>query len=106
MRHGITVEFSAPYTNGHNGVAGRGMRTIIEGVCCVLTDSGLPPSLWADAATFVIYTQNLIPSARHPGVIPTERWSGKHQDISHLHPFRCIAYAMIPMELGVLKLAP
>ena len=56
MRHGITVEFSAPYAHSQHGVAEHGMRTIIEGVCCVLADSGLPPSLWADAAAFIIYT--------------------------------------------------
>jgi len=32
MNHGITVEFSAPYAHGQNGVAEHGMRTIIEGV--------------------------------------------------------------------------
>lgn len=69
MKHGI-MEFSVPYAHGQNGVAERGMRTIIEGVCCVLADSGLPPSLWADAAAFTIYTRNLIPSAHHPGLIP------------------------------------
>ena len=106
MRHGITVEFNAPYTRDQNRVAECGMRTIIEGVHCVLADSGLPPSLWADATTFIIYTRNPIPSACHPGLVPAEKWSGRCQDISHLHPFGCIAYAKILRELGILKLAP
>ena len=54
--HGITVEFSVPYAHGQNGVAEHGMRTIIEGVHSLLTNSGLPPSLWANAAAFTIYT--------------------------------------------------
>ena len=36
--HGITVEFSAPYAHSQNGMAERGMRTIIEGVHCILAD--------------------------------------------------------------------
>jgi len=105
-KHGITVEFSAPYAHGQNRVAECGMRTIIKGVHCILADSGLPPLLWADAAPFTIYTHNLIPSACHPGLIPAERWSGKCQDVSHLCPFSCIAYAKIPVEIGISKLAP
>ncbi|EDR06651.1 retrovirus-related pol polyprotein [Laccaria bicolor S238N-H82] len=105
-RHGIIVEFSAPYAHGQNGVAERGMRIIIKGVRCVLADSGLPPSLWADAAAYIIYTRNLIPSARHPRLIPAEKWTNKRQDISHLRPFGCIAYAKIPAEISISKLAP
>ena len=105
-RHGIIVEFSAPYAHSQNGVAERGMCTILEGMHCILADSGLPTSLWADAATYIIYTRNLIPSACHPGLIPAERWSGRRQDVSHLHPFGSIAYTKIPTELGISKLAP
>jgi hypothetical protein len=104
--HGIIVEFSAPYAHGQNGVAERGMRIILEGVRCVLADSGLSPSLWADTAAFIIYTRNLIPSSRHPGIVPAEKWSGKRQSVAHLRPFGCIAYAKIPAEIGVSKLAP
>ena len=96
MRHGITVEFSAPYTHSQNRVAEHGMRTIIEGIHCILADSGLPPSLWADADTFIIYTQNLIPSARHPGLVPTEKGRGDvktyltctHSDVFHMPRFQ------------------
>ena len=104
--HGIIVNFSAPYAHGQNGMAERGMRTIIEGTRCLLVDSGLPPSLWADAAATVIYIRNFIPSARHPGVVPAERWTGKRQDVSHLRPFGCTAYAKIPAEINVSKLSP
>ena len=104
--HGIIVEFSAPYAHGQNGMAERGMRTIIEGTRCLLVDSGLPPSLWADAAATVIYLRNFVPSARHPGVVPAEQWTGKRQNISHLRPFGCTAYAKVPVGIGISKLLP
>ena len=104
--HGIIVEFSAPYAHGQNGMAERGMRIILKGTRCLLVDSGLPPSLWADAAAMVIYLRNFVPSARHPGIVPAECWTGKRQDISHLRPFGCIAYAKIPVEIGISKLSP
>lgn len=105
-KHGIIVEFSAPYTHGQNRVAEHGMQIIIERTWCLLTNSGLPPSLWADAASFTIYTGNLIPSTHHPGCVPAERWTNKRQDVSHLHPFGCNAYTRISGEIGVSKLAP
>ena len=37
----------------------------------------------------MIYIRNLIPSARHPGVVPAERWTGKRRDVSNLLPFGC-----------------
>ena len=73
---------------------------------CLLVDSGLPPSLWVDAAATVICLHNFIPSARHPGIVPAEHWTGKQQDISHLCLFGCIAYAKIPVEIGISKLSP
>lgn len=105
-KHGIIVEFSAPYAHGQNGVAERGMRTIIERTRCLLADSGLSPSLWADAAAFTIYTGNLIPSTRQPERVPAEKWTNKRQDVSHLRPFGCTAYAKIPEEIGTSKLSP
>jgi len=100
------IEFSMPYTHGQNGMAEHGMRIIIEGTCCLLIDSGLPPSLWADAAVMVIYLCNFVPSARHPGIVPAEQWTGKWQDISHFRPFGCTAYAKILAEIGISKLLP
>ena len=104
--HGIIVKFSMPYTHGQNRMAEHGMRIIIKGTCCLLVDSGLPPSLWADAAVTVIYLCNFVPSAHHPGIVPAEQWTGKRQDISHLHPFGCTAYAKILAEIGISKLSP
>ena len=85
--HGIIHEFTAPYSSAHNGSAERVIRTTIDDVCTLLHDSGLGPSYWAEAATYSIDTQNLIPSCRHPDHIPIEAFSGKQQNIAYLHVF-------------------
>jgi len=43
---------------------------------------------------------------RHPGSIPAELWYSHRQDISYLRPFGTIAYAHIPLDLGLSKLSP
>jgi Reverse transcriptase (RNA-dependent DNA polymerase)/gag-polypeptide of LTR copia-type/GAG-pre-integrase domain len=103
---GIILECGAAYAHGSNGVAERAIRTIIEGVRTVLVDSGAPHFLWAEAAATVAYVRNLTPSARHPDTIPEEAFTQKRQNISHLRPFGCVAYAHIPSEIDHSKLSP
>ena len=57
------MEATTPYAHASNGVAEQSNRTIIQGVQCALSDSDLPPSLWADAMHYQVDTQNLIPSS-------------------------------------------
>jgi hypothetical protein len=75
--NGIIIESTVPYAHASNGVAERANRTVIEGIRCILSDSGMPPSLWADAAAFYVYTRNLVPSSRHKGRVPAEAWTQK-----------------------------
>ena len=95
-----------PYAHAQNGVAEQAIRTVIQSVRSLLFDAGLPKSLWAEAASCAVYVQEFIPSSRHPGVVPLECWMRRKQDISHLCPFRCVAYAQVPAELVVSKLDP
>ncbi|KAJ3496002.1 hypothetical protein NLJ89_g10543 [Agrocybe chaxingu] len=103
---GIILKSTALYAHASNGVPERTNRTIVEGVRCLLCDSGLPPSLWADAAATSVYTRNLIPLSRHPGKVPAEVWTGKRQDVSHLRPFGCTTYAKVPKEVNPSKIGP
>ena len=66
QKHGIAQELMAPYSLSQNGLAERALRTTMEDVRTLLRDSGLSHSFWAEAAAHSIYTQNLIPSCRHP----------------------------------------
>jgi hypothetical protein len=106
QRHGITHEFTAPYSSAQNGLAERAIRTTIDDVRTLLRDSGLGHSYWAEAAAYSIDTRNLIPSRRHPGRIPVESFSGKRQNVAHLRVFGAKCWAKIPTAHGNSKLDP
>ena len=101
QKHGITHEFSAPYSSSQNGLAERAIRTTMDDVHTLLWDSGLGHSYWAEAAAYSIDTRNLIPSRRHPGRIPLEAYSGRRQDVAFLRVFGSKCWAKIPMVHGV-----
>ena len=104
--HGITHEFTAPYSSAQNGLAERAIRTTIDDVRTLLRDSGLGHSYWAEAAAYSIDTRNLIPSRRHPGQVPLESFSGKRQNVAHLRVFGAKCWAKIPSAHGSSKLDP
>ena len=101
QRHGITHEFTAPYSSAQNGLAERAIRTTIDDVRTLLRDSGLGHSYWAEAAAYSVDTRNLIPSRRHPGRIPLESFSGKRQGIGHLRVFGSRCWAKLPTVHGM-----
>ena len=105
-RHGITHEFTAPYSSAQNGLAERAIRTTIDDVRTLLRDSSLGHSYWAEAASYSIDTRNLIPSRRHPGRIPAESFTGKRQSVAHLRVFGAKCWAKIPTAHGGSKLDP
>ena len=98
--HSILHEISAPYSSAQNGLAERAIRTTIEDVRTLLSDSGLGHSYWAEAAAYSIHTRNLIPSRRHPTKIPLESLTGRRQGVSHLRVFGSSVWAKIPTVHG------
>ena len=106
QHHGIMHEFTALYSSAQNGLAEYAIRTTIDDVCTLLHDSSLSHLYWAEAAAYSIDTCNLIPSCCHPGQIPDESFSGKKQDIGHLHVFGAKCWAKISTTLGGSKLDP
>jgi transposase InsO family protein len=89
MRHDLTI----PHTPQQNGVAERVNRTIVEALITMLHESGLPTSLWAEAAMHFASTKNLLPHAALKGDVPARVWSGKSPSHLALHPFGCAAFA-------------
>ena len=96
QRHGIMHKFMAPYSSAQNGLDECAIRTTIDDVHTLLHDSNISHLYWAEAAAYFIKTHNLIPSRHHPGQIPTESFSGKKQDVSHLCVFGAKCWPKIP----------
>jgi len=57
----VLHELSCVYTPQQNGMVERGNRTVPEGIRTLLSESGLPLDLWAEAASTVIYAYNRLP---------------------------------------------
>ncbi|KAJ3552016.1 hypothetical protein NP233_g12967 [Leucocoprinus birnbaumii] len=104
-QHGFTIDFTTAYAHQQNGAAERSMRIILDGARSMLVESGLPMKFWPEAVRMAVYVRNLIPSKRHPDVVPAERWYGKKQDVTHLRPFGATAYAHISPKTSTSKLA-
>ena len=86
------------YTPEQNGKAERLNRTLLDRVRAMLEDSGLPKTLWAEAATTASYLRNRAPAAGR-SCTPWEAFFGNKPDVSHLRVFGARAYALQPKEL-------
>jgi hypothetical protein len=56
----------------------------------VLNASGLPHTLWGEAANYVIYTQNRTGCTVHDGLTPYEMLHGDRPNIGHLRAWGCV----------------
>ncbi|UYV77601.1 hypothetical protein LAZ67_15001684 [Cordylochernes scorpioides] len=92
---GIKHQLTVPYSPAQNGVAERKNRSLMEMTRCMLFDSGLPQSLWAEAVTTANYLHNRIPS-KTTDKAPFELWTNRKPSLKHLKRFGCKAFAYIP----------
>lgn len=86
-REGIQHRLTVPYTPQQNGIAERKNRTLVEMARCMLIQSGLPKTFWAEAITTANYIRNRCPTKGISDGIPYNRWIGEKPDISNLHTF-------------------
>ena len=86
---GIARHRTVTYTPQQNGVAERMNKTLLERVRCMLSDSGLPKSFWAEAAQTACFLVNRSPSSAIDFKTPEDVWTGKSPDYSYLKPFGC-----------------
>ena len=61
-KHGIILKVTTPYTHAQNGLVKHMNQIILEGVRCMLAESGLLKELWAEVAAVLVYTRNLLPT--------------------------------------------
>lgn len=95
---GIKHETTIRFTPEQNGAAERLNRTLLEKVRSMLTDSGLPKNLWAEALGTANYVRNLSPVTGRD-LTPWELFYGTKPDVSNLRTFGARAYALIPKQL-------
>ena len=69
-------------TPQHNGVAERRNRTIVERIRALLHASGLPRTLWGEAARHVVWLMNWTRTKAVVGMTPFEAAFGKKPDFS------------------------
>ncbi|GLB45342.1 hypothetical protein LshimejAT787_2200050 [Lyophyllum shimeji] len=103
--HGLIFVPTAPYSSASNGTVERSIGVTTGAVRVMILDAGLSAKWWAEAWEYADTVENRLPSSRHPGVIPEERWTGQKQDVGHFRVWGCIAYVHIPSEKGGGKLA-
>ena len=98
LEHGIARQRTPPYTPEHNGVAERANRTLLEMVRSMLSDSGLPDWLWAEAVATAGYYRNRSPTRAISvaNKTPFELFTGHKPDLSLLRIWGCRCYVLIP----------
>ena len=96
--HGISRQFTIPYTPQQNGVVERKNHTFMEVARSMLMASNLDAKFWAKAISTSCYLQNIIPTKVVKKSTPYELWYGFKPSYTHLHIFGCKGYAKIPNE--------
>lgn len=96
------------HSSAQNSVSERSNKTFFECVRALLNDAALPLNLWAELASTITYTKNLLPSARHSNrtETPHQVWWNKCPDVSHLRAFGLTTYAKIQDADRENKLLP
>uniref|UniRef100_A0ABD2WE74 Integrase catalytic domain-containing protein n=1 Tax=Trichogramma kaykai TaxID=54128 RepID=A0ABD2WE74_9HYME len=89
----IKRRFTVPHTSQQNGLAERKNRTLVETARCLLTQSGLPKSFWAEAIITANYIRNCC-YTNTIGCTPYVKWTGRKPDVSPVRLFGEKVYAL------------
>lgn len=84
---GIRRRLTVPHNPEQNGVSERKNRTLMEMARCMLIESGLPPSFWAEAVNTANYIRNRCPSRSLGGKTPFELWTGRNPCVKQFRVF-------------------
>lgn len=97
---GITIKYAAPYMHKENGLAERGLKTVMTMKDALLVDSALPPEFWAEAMDTANYLRNRLPTKvqGRGKIISEEAWTGEKQGVRYLKVFGSAVSVVIPKE--------
>ena len=93
-KHGIQRRLTIAYNPEQNGTAERKNRTLLEMARCLLIQSGLPSSFWAEAVSTANYIRNRCPTRSLDGRTPYEAWTGGVPNVSHFQEFGCNTFVL------------
>jgi len=91
---GIRPRLTVAHTPQQNGVAERKNRTLVEAARCMMIQSKLPPSFWAEAIATANYIRNRCITKSLDSGTPFEKWTGRRPNIHHLQKFGCKAFIL------------
>jgi hypothetical protein len=92
---GIAKQSSAPYTQSQNGLAEQAIQMLNTMISCMLIQSGLPVTFWAEAVLYSAVVINAVPKVKQ-SKSPYHIMFNKKFLIHMIHPFSCEACAYIP----------
>ena len=88
-----TQHFSVRYTPQQDRIAERLNKTLLEKVCCMLSQVKLPKRFWVEALRYACHVLNRLPSTTLEGRTPLEVWYGESaRKYDKLRVFGCNAY--------------
>jgi hypothetical protein len=93
-KHGIKHEMTVAYTPEQNGVPERRNRTLVEMARCMMIQSQLSPSFWAEAISTANYLRNRCPSRSINAQTPHKLWTGKDFSVKHFQIFGTKGYRL------------
>lgn len=91
---GIKRRLTVPHNPEQNGISERKNRTLMDTARCLLIESDLPPSFWAEAINAAAYIRNRCPSRTLNGRTPHEIWTGRKPHVSHIRIFGSKSYCL------------
>lgn len=103
---GIARHLTVFGTPQQNGLEERMNRTLIDKVRCLLIQSRLPKTFWAEATCTAAYLINRSPLTAMEKMTPMEMWLGHPSDYGMLRIFGCVAYSHVKqgkLELRAVK---
>jgi len=90
IKHELTV-----HTPQQNGVADRANRTLVEMARCMLLQSKLPNSLWAEAINTANFIRNRCPTKALNNETPFEMWNDRKSYVGFMRTFGCKTVTLI-----------